>query len=118
MLANQPVDLAQLRLSSMARGIIAAIDDVDNFNYVARKLAVIPPLQGRMARRYIDRYNQKKQSSIYRANRWLSRTIARLRPRFEVLFRITQSMPLPWHILSSVEKPKNMALTLHASACK
>ncbi|WP_278403804.1 replication endonuclease [Pseudoalteromonas ruthenica] len=107
MLANQPVDLAQLRLSSMARGIVAAIDDVDNFNYVARKLAVIPtPLQGRMARRYIDRYNQKKQGSIYRANRWLSRTIARLQPRFEVLFRITQSMPLPWHILSSVEKTK------------
>tara|TARA_B110000211_G_scaffold146093_1_gene166601 strand:+ start:19 stop:2361 length:2343 start_codon:yes stop_codon:yes gene_type:complete len=65
-----------------------------------------------MARKYIDRYNQKKAGSQYRANTWLRRTIARLKPRFGVLFSITQNMPLPWHILSSIEKTKKHAGTL------
>ncbi len=113
MLAVQPVDLAQLRLSSMAKGIIAAIDDIDTYNHVARRIATLPlPLQGRMLRRFVDiRGTQEKYDAkrSYRANTWLRRTVARLEPRFEVLFRITQSMPLPWHILSSAEKTKDHA---------
>ncbi|RZF94471.1 replication endonuclease [Pseudoalteromonas sp. CO302Y] len=110
MLNNQPLDLETLRLSSIAKGLISSISDIDNHNYLARGLQSVPvPLQSRIARKYIDRYNQKKAGSEYRANTWLRRTINRLKPRFGVLFSITQNMPLPWHILSSVEKTKKHA---------
>ena len=110
MLTNQPLDLETLRLSSIAKGLISSISDIDNHNYLARGLQSVPvPLQSRIARKYIDRYNQKKAGSEYRANTWLRRTINRLKPRFGVLFSITQNMPLPWHILSSVEKTKKHA---------
>lgn len=110
MLTNQPLNLETLRLSSIAKGLISSISDIDNHNYLARGLQSVPvPLQSRIARKYIDRYNQKKAGSEYRANTWLRRTINRLKPRFGVLFSITQNMPLPWHILSSVEKTKKHA---------
>jgi len=110
MLTNQPLDLETLRLSSIAKGLISSISDIDNHNYLARGLQNVPVLlQSRIARKYIDRYNQKKAGSEYRANKWLRRTINRLKPRFGVLFSITQNMPLPWHILSSVEKTKKHA---------
>ena len=109
----QPIDLKALRLSSVAEGLITSISDIDNRNFLARGLQAVPvPLQSRMARKYIDRYNQKKAGSEYRANTWLRRTVARLKPRFGVLFSITQNMPLPWHILSSIEKTKKHAGTL------
>ena len=109
----QAIDLNALRLSGIAKGLISSISDVDDRNFLARGLQNVPvPLQSRMARKYIDRYNQKKAGSEYRANTWLRRTIARLKPRFGVLFSITQNMPLPWHILSSIEKTKKHAGTL------
>ncbi|MBB1449698.1 replication endonuclease [Pseudoalteromonas sp. SG43-1] len=107
------LDLQALRLSGIAKGLISSISDIDDRNFLARGLQNVPvPLQSRMARKYIDRYNQKKAGSQYRANTWLRRTIARLKPRFGVLFSITQNMPLPWHILSSIEKTKKHAGTL------
>lgn len=110
MLTNHPLDLETLRLSGIAKGLISSISDIDNHNFLARGLQNVPvPLQSRIARKYIDRYNQKKAGSEYRANTWLRRTINRLKPRFGVLFSITQNMPLPWHILSSVEKTKKHA---------
>jgi len=109
----KPIDLETLRLSGIAKGLISSINDIDDRNFLARGLQSVPvPLQSRMARKYIDRYNQKKAGSQYRANTWLRRTIARLKPRFGVLFSITQNMPLPWHILSSIEKTKKHAGTL------
>ena len=109
----KPIDLEPLRLSGIAKGLISSISDIDDRNFLARGLKNVPvPLQSRMARKYIDRYNQKKAGSQYRANTWLRRTIARLKPRFGVLFSITQNMPLPWHILSSIEKTKKHAGTL------
>ena len=109
----KPIDLQALRLSGIAKGLISSISDIDDRNFLARGLQSVPvPLQSRMARKYIDRYNQKKAGSQYRANTWLRRTIARLKPRFGVLFSITQNMPLPWHILSSIEKTKKHAGTL------
>ncbi|MBB1432066.1 replication endonuclease [Pseudoalteromonas sp. SG43-4] len=107
------LDLQALRLSGIAKGLISSISDIDDRNFLARGLQNVPvPLQSRMARKYIDRYNQKKAGSQYRANTWLRRTIARLKPRFGVLFSITQNMPLPWHILSGIEKTKKHAGTL------
>ena len=109
----KPLDLQALRISGIAKGLISSISDIDDRNFLARGLQNVPvPLQSRMARKYIDRYNQKKAGSQYRANTWLRRTIARLKPRFGVLFSITQNMPLPWHILSSIEKTKKHAGTL------
>ena len=109
----KPLDLQALRLSGIAKGLISSISDIDDRNFLVRGLQNVPvPLQSRMARKYIDRYNQKKAGSQYRANTWLRRTIARLKPRFGVLFSITQNMPLPWHILSSIEKTKKHAGTL------
>jgi len=109
----KPLDLQALRLSGIAKGLISSISDIDDRNFLARGLQNVPvPLQSRMARKYIDRYSQKKAGSQYRANTWLRRTIARLKPRFGVLFSITQNMPLPWHILSSIEKTKKHAGTL------
>lgn len=109
----KPIVLETLRLSGIAKGLISSISDIDDHNFLARGLQNVPvPLQSRMARKYIDRYNQKKAGSQYRANTWLRRTIARLKPRFGVLFSITQNMPLPWHILSSIEKTKKHAGTL------
>lgn len=109
----KPLDLQALRLSGIAKGLISSISDIDDRNFLARGLQNVPvPLQSRIARKYIDRYNQKKAGSQYRANTWLRRTIARLKPRFGVLFSITQNMPLPWHILSSIEKTKKHAGTL------
>ncbi|WMS91367.1 replication endonuclease [Pseudoalteromonas sp. HL-AS1] len=109
----KPLDLQALRLSGIAKGLISSISDIDDRNFLARGLQNVPvPLQSRMARKYIDRYNKKKAGSQYRANTWLRRTIARLKPRFGVLFSITQNMPLPWHILSSIEKTKKHAGTL------
>ncbi|GAA79256.1 replication endonuclease [Pseudoalteromonas sp. BSi20495] len=109
----KPLDLQALRLSGIAKGLISSISDIDDHNFLARGLQNVPvPLQSRMARKYIDRYNQKKAGSQFRANTWLRRTIARLKPRFGVLFSITQNMPLPWHILSSIEKTKKHAGTL------
>ena len=106
----KPLDLQALRLSGIAKGLISSISDIDDRNFLARGLQNVPvPLQSRMARKYIDRYNQKKAGSQYRANTWLRRTIALLKPRFGVLFSITQNMPLPWHILSSIEKTKKHA---------
>ena len=113
MATPKPLDLQALRLSGIAKGLISSISDIDDRNFLARGLQNVPvPLQSRMARKYIDRYNQKKAGSQYRANTWLRRTIARLKPRFGVLFSITQNMPLPWHILSSIEKTKKHAGTL------
>ncbi|MBH0074659.1 replication endonuclease [Pseudoalteromonas sp. SWYJ118] len=107
------IDLETLRVSGIAKGLISSISDIDDRNFLARGLQNVPvPLQSRMARKYMDRYNQKKAGSQYRANTWLRRTIARLKPRFGVLFSITQNMPLPWHILSSIEKTKKHAGTL------
>lgn len=109
----KPLDLQALRLSGIAKGLISSISDIDDRNFLARGLQNVPvPLQSRMARKYIDRYSQKKAGSQYRANTWFRRTIARLKPRFGVLFSITQNMPLPWHILSSIEKTKKHAGTL------
>ncbi|ENN98986.1 MULTISPECIES: replication endonuclease [Pseudoalteromonas] len=115
----KPLDLQALRLSGIAKGLISSISDIDDRNFLARGLQNVPvPLQSRMARKYIDRYNQKKAGSQYRANTWLRRTIARLKPRFGVLFSITQNMPLPWHILSSIEKTKKHAGTLAMECVK
>ena len=115
----EPIDLNSLNISKLAVGVLRSLTDVDDFNYLARGLATLPiPLQGRMARKYIDRYNSKDQKSRYKANQWIGRTINRLKPRFGVLFSITQNMPLPWHILSSAEKTKEHASNIAANAAQ
>ena len=109
----KPLDLDALNLSTIAKGLISSINDIDDFNYLASNLEKVPvSLQSRLARKYIDRYTEKKAGSQFRANTWMRRTIKRLKPRFGVLLSITHNMPLPWHILSSIEKTKKHAGTL------
>ncbi|MFT6789057.1 MAG: hypothetical protein ACJAVX_002424 [Pseudoalteromonas rhizosphaerae] len=109
----KPLDLDALNLSTIAKGLISSINDIDDFNYLASNLEKVPvSLQSRMARKYIDRYTEKKAGSQFRANTWMRRTITRLKPRFGVLLSIAHNMPLPWHILSSIEKTKKHAGTL------
>ncbi|MEI8668847.1 hypothetical protein P4S65_11620 [Pseudoalteromonas sp. B131b] len=58
----RPLDLDALRLSGIAKGLISSINDIDDHNFLARGLQSVPvPLQSRMARKYIDRYNQKRR---------------------------------------------------------
>ncbi|WP_350645816.1 hypothetical protein, partial [Pseudoalteromonas sp. G24-MNA-CIBAN-0072] len=71
-----PPDLDALNLSSIAKGLISSITDIDDFNYLASNLEKVPvSLQSRMARKYIDRYTEKKAGSQFRANTWMRRTI-------------------------------------------
>ncbi len=114
---DQRVNLAALNLSNVAVGIISAIDDIRDFNFLAQGLARVPfPLQARLAKQYIDRYNKKQTKAGFKANKWFSRTIAKLKPRFGVLFRISQEMPFPWHILNNKDKTKHHG-TVTAKYC-
>lgn len=105
---DQRINLAILNLSNVAVGIISAIDDTRDYNFLAQGLARVPfPLQARLAKQYIDRYNKKQTKAGFKANEWFRRTIAKLKPRFGVLFRISQEMPFPWHILNNKDKTKH-----------
>ncbi|MDO6426204.1 replication endonuclease [Thalassotalea sp. 1_MG-2023] len=109
---DQKVNLDDLNLSSFARGIISTIDDVRDHNFLALGLSSIPySLQTRLVKGYYDRYNKKQSKAQYKANTWLRRTIMKLKPRFGVLFRIMQEMPLPWYILNNKDKTKEHAFT-------
>lgn len=110
MIRDQKVALDNLNLSSIANGIVSSIDDVRDHNFIAKGLGSVPfPLQSRIARKYVERYEATSPQLKYKANRWFDRTMKKLKPRFSVLFRITQNMPLPWHILSNKDKTKNHA---------
>ncbi len=50
----------------------------------------------------------------YQANAWLRRAVNTLKPRLRTLKRITDSMPLPWHIIANAEKTKKHASKLAA----
>ena len=105
-------NLDTLNLSGIACGIISSIDDVRDHNFIAKGLGRLPfPLQSRIARKYIERYETNNPKIKYKANRWFDRTIQKLKPRFNILFSITQNMPLPWHILSNKDKTKNYSNT-------
>ncbi|OUR98074.1 replication protein [Gammaproteobacteria bacterium 42_54_T18] len=107
---DQRVELATLNLSGVAVGIISSIDDVRNYNFLALGLSRMPiPLQTRIARDYVARYNRGNSKAQINANVWLRRTTEKLKPRFGALFSITQNMPLPWHILSNKDKTKKHA---------
>lgn len=106
------INLATLNLSGLAASIINSIDDVRDHNFLAKGLASVPlPLQSRLARKYIERYDENAAQKKFKANTWFYRTINKLKPRWGVLFSITQNMPLPWYILSNKEKTKNHAST-------
>jgi len=106
------INLDTLNLSGVACGIISSIDDVRDHNFIAKGLGRLPfPLQSRIARKYIERYETNNPKIKYKANRWFDRTIQKLKPRFNILFSITQNMPLPWHILSNKDKTKNYSNT-------
>ncbi len=107
---DQRINLDSLNLSGMARGIVSSIDDTRDHNFFAKGLASLPfPLQARVARKYVERYNENSPKLKFKANSWFRRTIQKLKPRFNVLFSITKNMPLPWHILSNKDKTKNYA---------
>lgn len=109
---DKRISLETINLSGIAKGIISSIDDTRDHNFIAKGLGSVPiPLQSRLARQYVDRYNKNSTKSEYNANRWFDTTIQKLKPRFSVLFRITQNMPLPWHILSNKEKTKHYSTT-------
>ena len=102
------VNLETLNLSNVAVGIISSIDDTRDYNFLAKGLSRVPfPLQARLAKQYIDRYTKKQTKAGFKANEWFRRTIAKLKPRFSVLFRISQNMPFPWRILQNLEKTKH-----------
>jgi hypothetical protein len=106
------INIGSLNLSTIACGIVSSIDDVRDHNFIAKGLGSLPfPLQARIARKYIERYQDNTPKVKYKANRWFDRTIQKLKPRFNVLFSITQNMPLPWHILSNKDKTKNYSNT-------
>lgn len=112
MYKDQKVNLDDLNLSSFARGIISTIDDVRDHNFLALGLNSIPfGLQTRLTKRYIDRYNKNQTKAQHKANTWFRKTIMKLKPRFGVLFRIMQDMPLPWYILSNKDKTNEYAFT-------
>lgn len=105
MMNDTKINLATLNLSSVAVGVIGSIDDIRDHNFIAQGLARVPfTLQARLAKQYIDRYNKKQTKAGFKANEWFRRTIAKLKPRFGVLFRITEAMPFPWHILHNKDK--------------
>ncbi|NQZ24470.1 MAG: replication endonuclease [Colwellia sp.] len=109
---DKKTKLDTLNLSGIARGIISSIDDIRDHNFIAKGLGSVPiPLQSRLAKQYVDRYNKNSKKAEYDANRWFDLTMQKLKPRFSVLFRITQNMPLPWHILSNKDKTKHYATT-------
>jgi hypothetical protein len=104
---DQRINLANLSLSGLASGIIKTLDDARDHNFLAKGLARVPfPLQARLAKQYISRYNKKQTKAGFKANEWFRRTIAKLKPRFGVLFRISQEMPFPWQILNNKDKTK------------
>ena len=47
-----------------------------------------------------------------KANSWLRRTVKTLAPRLKILKHITDTMPLPWHILANADKTKKHANVL------
>lgn len=109
---NQKVSLDSLNLSGFARGIISTVDDVRDHNFLALGINSIPfALQTRLVKQYIDRYSKKQTKAQYKANTWLRKTILKLKPRFGVLFRITQEMPMPWYILNNKDKTTDYGFT-------
>ena len=109
---DQKVSLDSLNLSGFARGIISTVDDVRDHNFLALGINSIPfALQTRLVKQYIDRYNKNQTKAQYKANTWLRKTILKLKPRFGVLFRITQAMPMPWYILNNRDKTKAYGFT-------
>ncbi len=110
MIQDQRIELGTLNLSSVVVGIISSIDDVRNYNFLAKGLSKMPvPLQTRVARDYVARYNRSNNNAKLNANVWLRRTVDKLEQRFGTLFSITQNMPLPWNILSNKDKTKKHA---------
>jgi len=108
MASDHRIDLSTLNLSGLAVGVISSIDDVRDYNFLAQGLSRVPfPLQARLAKQYINRYTKKHTKAGFKANEWFRRTIAKLKPRFGVLFRISQEMPFPWHILNNKDKTKD-----------
>lgn len=99
------LNLATLNLSTVAKGIISSVDDTRDHNYLAQGLALLPfSLQARLAKQYIERYTKKQTKAGYKANEWFRRTIAKLKPRFNVLFRISHEIPFAWHIIKNKDK--------------
>lgn len=118
--ANQQDKIDKQKIASSARVLLDNVNDKDDFVFVNNALGALPkPLHARFLKRYLDYYQSGfGNKSRYKANRWLSRTIKVLKPRLEIIHDICQSMPLPWFILSNVEKTKQHAFKLAATAQK
>lgn len=50
--------------------------------------------------------NSATLKNHYKANQWLRRVVKTLKPRLKILNKITDAMPLPWHILANADKTK------------
>jgi len=111
MAKDHRINLATLNLSNVAVGIISSIDDIRDHNFLANGLSRVPiPLQARLAKQYIERYRRKQTKAGFDTNEWFRKTIAKLKPRFAVLFTISQQMPFPWHIISNKDKTKDYGI--------
>ena len=98
------------QVSKAAMSIITAIDDAEQVAFVYKCLCNVPkPLQMRVAKRFIDKYDTTSLRSQFGANNWLRRTVDTLKPRLKILERIVNNMPLPWHILANADKTKKHA---------
>ncbi|MBB1333882.1 MULTISPECIES: replication endonuclease [unclassified Pseudoalteromonas] len=101
------------QVSKAAMSVITAIDDAEQVAFVYKCLCNVPkPLQMRVAKRFIDRYDTTSLRSQFGANDWLRRTVNTLKPRLKILERIVNNMPLPWHILANADKTKKHASVL------
>ncbi|MEH6729707.1 MAG: replication endonuclease [Pseudoalteromonas distincta] len=101
------------QVSKAAMSVITAIDDAEQVAFVYKCLCNVPkPLQMRVAKRFIDRYDTTSLRSQFGANDWLRRTVQTLKPRLKILERIVNNMPLPWHILANADKTKKHASVL------
>ncbi|MCF6442336.1 replication endonuclease [Pseudoalteromonas luteoviolacea] len=112
---NAPLDLnietlkklSPSTVSSAVEQLLEIITDKQDRDFVHRCLAFVPrPLQMRFAKRYLDKYDHSSAKNQYFANDWFRRSVTRLKPRLKILEQIIADMPLPWHIIKSVERTK------------
>ena len=109
---HKKINLHGLKLSSAAKGIISKIDSVNDHNILAKGLALTPPLlQLNLAKEYAKKYNKNETKADLHANEWFKKTIAKLKPRFGLLFMLTQTPPLPLYIIKDLKKTKDYGFT-------
>lgn len=109
---HKKIDLNSLKLTSAAKGIISKINSVNDHNILAKGLALTPPLlQLNLAKEYAKKYNKNETKADLHANEWFKKTIAKLKPRFGLLFMLTQQPPLPLYIIKDLKKTKDYGFT-------